>query len=562
MKKLLAAIAALFCVHSAQADTLIENVNGYTLGDNKELVRFGGILVGNDGRVKQLLRRGEKAATRADYRVDGRGRTMIPGLIDAHGHVMGLGMQALQLDLSDTKSLAEAQAKIAAYAAANPTPRWIIGRGWNQEQWGLGRFPTAAELDAAVRDRPVWLERVDGHAGWANSAAMKEAGITAASKSPPGGRIEMAGKQPSGIFVDAASQLIDKAVPAILPRVRDKALQSAQTILLSNGITSVADMGTTAEDWMVMRRAGDAGRLNIRIMSYAAGVDHLLAVAGTEPTPWLYDSRLKMAGVKLYSDGALGSRGAWLKQPYKDKAGEKGLAFLSDTTLKNLMSRAAMDGFQVAVHAIGDAANAQLLEAIEDLALTYKGDRRWRIEHAQIVDPADLPRFGRNGIIASMQPVHESSDWKMAETRMGIERLGGAYAWRSMLANGAPLAFGSDFPVESPNPFPGLAVAVTREDAQAQPPGGWIPEQKVTLAQAFAGFTRDAAYAGFAEDRLGTLERGKMADFIIVDRDIFGARRARSARRRCWRPGLAAGRSGSAASAQLTAEVRRPVVST
>jgi hypothetical protein len=256
-------------------------------------------------------------------------------------------------------------------------------------------------------------------------------------------------------------------------------------------------------------------------MSYAAGVDHLLAVAGTEPTPWLYDSRLKMAGVKLYSDGALGSRGAWLKQPYKDKAGEKGLAFLSDTTLKNLMSRAAMDGFQVAVHAIGDAANAQLLEAIEDLALTYKGDRRWRIEHAQIVDPADLPRFGRNGIIASMQPVHESSDWKMAETRMGIERLGGAYAWRSMLANNVPLAFGSDFPVESANPFHGIAVAVTREDQQGQPAGGWQPEQKLTMAQAFSGFTRDGAFASFAEDRLGTLERGRFADFIFIDRDIF-----------------------------------------
>ena len=180
-----------------------------------------------------------------------------------------------------------------------------------------------------------------------------------------------------------------------------------------------------------------------------------------------------------------------------------------------------MDGFQVAVHAIGDAANAQLLGSIEELALTYKGDRRWRIEHAQIVDPADLPRFGRNGIIASMQPVHQSSDWRMAETRMGIDRLGGAYAWRSMLANGAPLAFGSDFPVEHPNPFPGLAVAISREDAQGQPPGGWLPEQKVTMAQAFAGFTRDAAFAGFAEDRLGTLERGKLADFILIDRDIF-----------------------------------------
>ena len=523
MKKLLAALAALFCVQSAAADTLIDNVNGYTIGADRELVRFGGLLVGNDGRVKQVLRRGERPATRADYRVDGRGRTMMPGLIDAHGHVMGLGMQALQLDLSDTRSLQEAQAKIAAYAAANPTPRWVIGRGWNQEQWGLGRFPTAAELDAVVPGRPVWLERVDGHAGWANSLAMKEAGISAASKSPAGGRIEMAGKQPSGIFVDAAMSLVDKAVPPALPRFRDRAFQTAQTLLLSNGITSVADMGTSSEDWLVMRRAADEGRLNLRILSYASGIEHLLAVAGTEPTPWLYDSRLRMVGVKLYSDGALGSRGAWLKQPYKDRPGEKGLAFLDDTALRNLMSRAAMDGFQVAVHAIGDAANAQLLDAIEELALTYKGDRRWRIEHAQIVDPADLPRFGRNGIIASMQPVHQTSDWRMAETRMGLDRLGGAYAWRSMLANGAPLAFGSDFPVEHPNPFPGLAVAISREDAQGQPPGGWLGEQKVTMAQAFAGFTRDAAFAGFAEDRLGTLERGKLADFILIDRDIFAA---------------------------------------
>jgi len=521
MKKFLAALAALFCVQAALADTLIDNVNGYTVGADRQVVRFSGIVIGNDGRVKQLLQGRDKPAARPDYRLDGRGRTMIPGLIDAHGHVMGLGFQALQLDLSDTRSLQEAQAKIAAYAAANPSPRWVIGRGWNQEKWGLGRFPTAADLDAAVPGRPVWLERVDGHAGWANSVAMKEAGITAASRSPAGGRIEMSGKQPSGIFIDAASGLVEKAVPPPLPRMRDQAFERAQSILLSNGITSVADMGTTGEDWMVIRRAGDKGQLNVRILSYASGIENLLAVAGTEPTPWLYDSRLRMVGVKLYSDGALGSRGAWLKQPYKDKPGEKGLAFLGDATLKNLMSRAAMDGFQVAVHAIGDAANAQLLEAVEELALTYKGDRRWRIEHAQIVDPADITRFGRNGIIASMQPVHQTSDWRMAEARMGMERLGGAYAWRSMLANGAPLAFGSDFPVESANPFHGLAVAVSREDAQGQPAGGWLPEQKVTMAQALSGFTRDAAFAGFAEERLGTLERGKLADFIFIDRDIF-----------------------------------------
>jgi predicted amidohydrolase YtcJ len=521
MKALLAALVALFLGSAALADVLVDNVNGYTLDGDGRLVRFGSILVGDDGRVRQLLPRGQKATQRAQFRIDGRGRTLIPGLIDAHGHVMGLGFGALQLDLSDTRSLEEAQAKIAAYAAANPSPRWIVGRGWNQESWGLKRFPTAADIDKVVPGRPVWLERVDGHAGWANSEAMKEAGVTAATKAPSGGKIEMASRSPSGVFVDAAMELVGKAVPAPLPVIRDRAFRRAQEILLSNGITTVADMGTAAEDWAVIRRAGDLGQLNVRILSYASGVDHLLAVAGTQPTPWLYDSRLKMVGVKLYSDGALGSRGAWLKQPYKDSPGEKGLAFLSDAELKNLMSRAAMDGFQVAVHAIGDAANAQLLDGIAELALTYKGDRRWRVEHAQIVDPADLPRFAQNGTIASMQPVHQTSDWRMAEARMGIERLGGAYAWRSMLANNVPLAFGSDFPVEHPNPFPGLAVAISREDAQGQPPGGWLPEQKLSLTQALDAFTRGGAYAAFAEDRLGSLERGRLADFIIIDRDIF-----------------------------------------
>ena len=232
IRKLLAAFAALCVTSAASADVLVDNVNGYTIGADGRLVRFAAIVVGDDGKVERLYRRGEKPQ-RTRYRVDGKGRTMLPGLIDAHGHFMALGLNALQLDLSDTKSLAEAQSKIAAYAAANPTPRWIIGRGWNQETWGLGRFPTAAELDSVVKDRPVWLGRVDGHAGWANSAAMKEAGITARTESPAGGRIEKAGGQPSGIFVDSASELIDKVVPPALPRTRDQALDRAQEIMLS-----------------------------------------------------------------------------------------------------------------------------------------------------------------------------------------------------------------------------------------------------------------------------------------------------------------------------------------
>jgi len=513
-------IVLLACAGTpAIADQLVDNVNGYTLRDGR-LVRFNAMWIGDDGRVRQLFERGDRLP-QTRYRIDGRGRTLIPGLIDAHGHVMGLGMGAIQLDLSSTTSLAEAQQRIREYAAANPTPRWIVGRGWNQERWNLGRFPTAADLAGLAGDRPIYLERVDGHAGWANEAAMREAGITAATQAPSGGRIERIGRNPSGIFIDAAMPLVERSIPPALPVTRDRALQRAQEILLSNGLTAVADMGTTAEDWAVMRRAGDTGQLHVRILSYASGIDNLLAVAGTRPTPWLYDQRLRMIGVKLYLDGALGSRGAWLRQPYRDAAGQRGLPLVTDTVLKNLMSRAAMDHFQVAVHAIGDEANRVLLDAINELADTYRGDRRWRIEHAQIVDPADLPRFARHGTIASMQPVHQTSDRLMAEARMGIERLGGAYAWRSMIANNVPLAFGSDFPVENPNPFHGLAAAISREDGQGQPPGGWLPEQRVTLLQAFTAFTRGAAYASFAEEQIGSLEVGRQADFVFIDRDIF-----------------------------------------
>lgn len=518
--RFLLAGAALALPAPLFASGLVDNVNGIALDEKGALVHFDGLLISDDGKVEKWLEHKDKRPDRLSFRLDGKGRTLIPGLIDAHGHVMALGLSLLTLDLSDTKSLAEAQAKIARYARDNPGRRWIIGTGWNQEAWGLGRFPTAAELDAAEAATPVWLERVDGHAGWANSAAMKAAGITAATKAPPGGRIEMTGGKPSGIFVDAARTLITKVVPAPLPKDRDLALEKAQQKLLSLGITAIADMGTSIEDWQAFRRAGDRGTLRVRIMSYAFGIDNMALIAGPEPTPWLYDDHLRMGGVKLLMDGALGSRGAWLKADYADAPGQKGLALMGDTQLRNLMSRAAMDGFQVAVHAIGDAANAEVLSAIEELSDTYKGDRRWRIEHAQIVDPVDLPRFAGNGIVASMQPVHETSDWRMATTRMGEPRLKGAYAWKSMLDNKVPLAFGSDVPVESANPFPGIAAAITREDAKGEPFGGWMPGQRISLEAALSAYTRGAAYAGFAENRFGALEPGERADFLIIDRDI------------------------------------------
>ena len=516
-----AAVAVVFLAPAASADSLIENVNGMTLDSEGKVIRFVAMVVDDDGRVKQLLDRRDKRPRDVDFQFDGKGQTLIPGFFDAHGHVMGMGFGALTLDLSGTRSLAEALAKIARYAADNPNRQWIIGNGWNQESWGLGRFPTAAELDAIVPDRPVFLSRVDGHAAWVNGSAMKAAGILAGTKSPSGGTIEKVGGKPSGIFVDAAMDLFSQAIPAPRPVESDLALGKAQEILLANGVTSIADMGTTMQDWQSFRRAGDAGQLKIRIISYAAGIDNMIAIGGPGPSPWLYDDHLRLAGVKLYIDGALGSRGALLKQPYADKPGETGLAMVTSAQLKNKMSRAAMDGFQTAVHAIGDKANDEILSAIEELRYTYKGDRRWRVEHAQIVDPADIKRFVATGTIASMQPVHQTSDRLMAEARLGPDRLAGAYAWKSLLDSGAKLAFGTDVPVESSDPFAGLAAAMTREDAAGQPFGGWMPSERLNREQAWHAYTNGAAYAAFAEDRLGSLEPGKRADFLIVDRDIM-----------------------------------------
>ncbi len=540
MKTVIAAVLAVLLASPVQADTLIDNINGVTLDGEGRVMRFAGLLVNDEGKIVRLItsrepqaappparkrRKGETtqpAAPQPTYRLDGRGRTLIPGMIDGHGHLLSLGWKLLTLDLSDTTSLDDAKSRIAVYAAANPGAKWIIGHGWNQERWGLGRFPTAADLDAAVGDRPVWLERVDGHAGWANSAAMAAAGIKSGVVAPVGGRIELASGRPSGVFVDAAMDLIAHFVPAPLSKERDLAFFKAQEFLLAQGITSIADMGTSVEDWMAFRRAGDRGALAIRIFGYSAGIEPMLQIAGGEPTPWLYGDHLRLVGVKLYADGALGSRGAWLKAPYADQPGWRGIQMTGDTKLQNQMSRAAMDGFQIAVHAIGDAANAQALSAFEEISATYKGDRRWRIEHAQILDPADIPRFALAGIIASMQPVHQTSDRVMAEARLGPSRLAGAYAWKSLMEAGVKLVFGSDVPVEHPNPFVGMAAAMTREDSSGQPFGGWQPQERISREAAFAAFTVNAAWGSFAETKTGRLAPGLWADFLFVDRDPFG----------------------------------------
>src|SRR6185369_8254189 len=401
MHKIALALTAALLASPAWSDTLLSNVNGIRVGADGRVQHFGALTIGDDGKIRQVIEHPELVRlANITHTIDGGGRTLLPGLIDAHGHVLDLGMTQMTVQLVGTSSVADLQKRLRDYAAAHPRDTWIIGFGWNQELWPDKRFPTAADLDAVVPHRPVMLERVDGHAVVANSAAMKAAGVTSATQAPAGGRIE------NGLFVDNATDLIRKAVPSRTPAQADEALAKAQEQLLSVGVTSVGSMSTSVDDWEAMKRAGDAGRLNVRLMAYLSGTESLAAVP--HPTEWMYGDRLRAVGIKLFADGALGSRGAWLKQPYADKPESHGLQFHSDAEMLKLAGTAAAAGFQVATHAIGDAANAQVISTYEQLSKTYGRDRRWRIEHFQIAAPADIPRLAPAAIIASMQPTHQT----------------------------------------------------------------------------------------------------------------------------------------------------------
>jgi len=458
---------ALLCPGAAWADTLLDNVDGITIDAAGNAERITGIVIGNDGGIAQVLHRGERAG-RTDFRIDGKGRVLLPGLVDGHAGVMALGFAALTLDLGPAKSLAEAQGRIAAYLAAYPDRPWVLGRGWDAARWGA--VPTAADLDGVAKDRPVWLVNADGHSGWANSAALAAAGITAATKAPPGGEIERtAAGKPSGVLREAAMGLVEKAVPAPRPEDRDLAFAAAQEALLKRGITTVTDMGTTIEDWQALRRAGDSGRLQVRVIGYAGGTDAMSLIGGPGPSPWLYEDRLKLNGVVLTLDGA------------------SGVPRLSPIQLRNLMSRAGIDRFQVAVEAHGAPAVSTALDAVSELAQTYRGERRWRIEGGEGTAPQDVARFG--GDVAAVLPPS-----------------GGPA--RALAAAGVKVATGSGTPNGAGAPFPAMAAVVTRAD-----------EQNVSREQALAAWTSGSAWAGWAETKVGRLAVGLRADFILVDRD-------------------------------------------
>ncbi len=459
--------------------------------------------------------------------IDRPGSFAIPGLIDAHGHVESLGASLERVDLRGVSSLDEVARRVQARLESVPGDSWITGGSWDQSLWPGGAFPTAAVLDAVAPGRPVWLSRVDGHAGWANSEAMRKAGVGRQTVAPADGQIlrDPAG-QPTGIFVDGAMGLVARVVPPSKPDDLKRRLLAAQQQILAAGLTGVHDAGITPAEAQVYRDLDRSGQLRLRVHAMATlPAGHEVEFVSRPPRKATPAERFELRAIKVFIDGAMGSRGALLFQPYHDDPASKGLLLIDPKVLEATTVAALRNRWQVATHAIGDRGNALVLDAYAAAlkAVPEAHDARLRIEHAQVVRKEDVRRFAELGIIASMQPSHASDDMRWADARLGAGRVDGAYAWRWFQGAKVPLAFGSDFPVEIVNPFRGLYAAITRQDAEGKPPGGWHPEQRLSLEEALRGFTAGAAYAAFAEDRLGIIRTGMQADLTLVDRDLFRA---------------------------------------
>ncbi|MBN2491537.1 MAG: amidohydrolase [Planctomycetes bacterium] len=513
----LAACAGRRTADSAPADRILRvqrvvSLDPATPEDADAIAMRSGVIVAV-GKFVDLARRhgGEDTAVE-----DLRPGVAVPGLVDAHCHLVAQGLQGL--DLRGARSVAEVQERVAVAAGQAAPGEWIVGRGWDQNLWPEKRFPSRCDLDDAAPHHPVYLARVDGHAVWVNSLALERSGIDENTPEPAGGRIhrDPTTGTPTGILIDRAKELLRRPAPDRAARRR--AILAAAAECHRFGLTGVHHAGVDGEVLELYRELYREGRLKLRIYAMIDGPGPLLEhYLRRGPEVGACDGRLTVRALKLYADGALGSRGAALLAPYSDRPEESGLLVTEPAELHRLTRRAAEAGLQVCVHAIGDRANRAVLDGFEAaIAATGRRDARHRVEHAQVLHPDDIPRFERLGVIASMQPTHLTSDMPWAMDRLGPERIQGAYAWRRLLASGAHLAGGSDFPVERVDPLLGLHAAITRRRTEEPGPGVYGPDQRMTPLEALRAFTAEAAYAAFEESIGGTLAPGKRADITVL----------------------------------------------
>jgi len=495
-------------------------ITGARINTLDERMPAASALAVKDGRIVYV---GDDAGATAGPRtrhIDARGATIVPGLIDSHVHMQALGDELETFDLRNAKSVAEAVGVVKNETARHKPGEWIRGRGWDQTNWG-GRFPSADDLAAAAPANPVYLSRVDGHAAWVNRQALALAGITAETPDPPGGRIvRTAAGEPSGVLIDRAMALAERRIPPPTPGEIRRRIARAARECARFGLTTVHDAGITEGELDAYRDLIAHGELPVRVYAMIGGAGDLwrqYLQRGPE-----IGERLTVRAIKLIADGALGSRGAALLAPYSDDPGNSGLMMLARDQIQEAAREAKAHGFQVATHAIGDRANRTVLEAY-GAALGGANGLRFRIEHAQVVAPADFELFRKYSIVASIQTTHATSDMRWAEARLGPERVKGAYAWRRFLELGVAVANGSDVPVESPNPLAGFYAAITRQDRNGEPAAGWFPEQRMTREEALRSWTLGGAYTAFEEGSKGSLAVGKLADFVMLSEDIMSA---------------------------------------
>ena len=514
----------LFRNTSERVSMLLVNGVVYTVNQKQPVAEAVAIL--GDKIMGVGSNQAMKSSFTAEQTIDLQGKAVFPGFIDSHAHLEGLGAFLMNLNLDGTNSIAEVQELVSRRVKATKPGSWIRGRGWDQNKWPKKAFPVHEDLDNVTSEAPIYLTRVDGHAVWVNKKVLDLAQITNATPDPEGGKIvrDQLGN-PTGVFVDNAVDVLNTVLPPVSEQERTEAIERAMTECIKTGLTGVHDMGVDLSGIEICKKLIRARKFPLRVYAAIGGVgetwDHYLK---SGPDIGANGLRLTVRALKLYADGALGSRGAALIEPYSDDPINRGLTLTSAEVMRTVAREALEHGFQLCTHAIGDRANYIVLNVYEEVFKADPSrakDARFRIEHAQVLDSSDVPRFHRLGVLPMMQPTHCTSDMRWAERRLGPRRIAGAYAWRSLINQGSIIPGGSDFPVESPNPLWGFYAAITRQNRDGWPDGGWYPEQRMTRDEALKAFTLWGAYAGFEENIKGSIEPGKLADVTVLSRDIM-----------------------------------------